>query len=268
MENGTYPETEQQVSYPKTIEDSTWKLSFKVTKNMIEDANMFDVRKEAGNFVSSYYRTRSKFGAKILNEGTATTMNYGNESHDISGNDSLSIFNTAHTSITGGATQSNYYNAGFSYDNLCRVEELMQKLTNDNGDYEDIQPDTIIIPNNARIKRLVADALWTVGDQRPGTSDWSYNYQAGRWNIITWNYLTNPSNISAGYDTWYLMDSRRNELDGLMFIDRIPLNVKNYIDEETDANIWAGRARFTASPVNFRAICKCVAGQGSSIAEV
>lgn len=266
-ENGAYPETDQQVGYSKTIEDDTWKLSFKVSQEMIEDANMFDVRKEASEFVASYYRTRSQFGASVINNGASTSMTFRGKSFDISCNDELALFSTAHTSITGGPTQSNYFDAGFSYDNLCRIEELMQKFTNDNGDYIDIQPDTIIIPNNARIKRLVADALFTVGEQRPGTADHSYNYQFGRWNIITWNYLTNPSGITSGYDVFYVMDSRRNNLDGLMFCDRIPLSVKSYIDENTDANIWGGRARYSAAPVNWRAIACCCAGSGSSIAE-
>jgi hypothetical protein len=246
----------------------TWKSQFKVSKEMIEDAKMFDIRKEAINFVASYYRTRSKFAASVLNNGASTTMNFGGKTFTISGNDSLALFSTAHTSATGNtATQSNYFNAGFSYDNLCRVEELMQKLKNDNGDYEDIQPDTIIIPNNARIKRLVADALWTKGDERPLTADHSFNYQAGRWNVITWNYLANPASISSGYDCFYLMDSKRAALDGLMFINRVPLEVKSYVDENTDANIFAGRSRFSASPVNFRSISLCAAGLGSSIAE-
>lgn len=268
LENGTYTDTEEQVGYSKTIEDTTWKSRFKVSKEMIEDAKIFDVKKRAANFMASYYRTRSQFGAAILNNGASTTMSFNGTSYDISCNDSLALFSTAHTSITGGTgTQSNYFNAGFTYENLCRVEELMQKMTDDNGNYMDINPDTIIIPNNARIKRLVADALWTAGDQRPGTADHSYNYQAGRWNIITWNYLTNPSGITSGYDCWYVMDSKYNEMDGLMFCDRVPLEIKSYIDNDTDANIWAGRARFNAAPVSPKGIALCAAGLGSSIAE-
>lgn len=267
-ENGSSPETSEQGGYSRVIEDTTWKKKFQVSKEMIEDANMFDVKKRASNFTASHYRTRSKFGAAILNNGINTTMTFNSKSYDISCNDSLALFSTAHTSITGNTgTQSNYFNAGFTYENLCRVEELMQKFTDDDGNYLDIQPDTIVIPNNARIKRLVADALWTAGDQRPGTADNSFNYQAGRWNIITWNYLTNTSGITAGYDSWMLLDSKYNEMNGLMFCDRVPLEVKSYIDDDTDANVWAGRARWMAAPVDWRSICLCAAGLGSSIAE-
>lgn len=267
-ENGAYPETDQQQGFSKVIEDDTWKSSFKVSKEMIEDAKMFDIRKEASNFTASYYRTRSQFGAYVINNGASTSMSFGGKSFDITCNDGLALFSAAHTYKVTSGTWSNYYNAGFSYDNLCRVEELMQKYVDDNGNYVDIQPDTIIIPNNARIKRLVADAVWTKGDERPGTGDHSYNYQAGRWKVITWNYLSNPSGITSGYDVWYLMDSRYNAMNGLMFCDRKPLEVKSYVDENTDANIWKGRARFAAAPVDPRAIVMCAAGVGTtSIAE-
>jgi hypothetical protein len=266
-ENGAYPTTDQQQGYSKQIEDTTWKSSFKVSKEMLEDAKIMDIRKEASNFVASYYRTRSQYAAAILNNGVSTTMTYQSKVYDITCNDTLALFSTAHTYKVSAGTFSNYFNAGFSYDNLCRVEELMQKFKDDNGNYMDIQPDTIIIPNNARIKRLVADAVWTKGDERPGTADNSYNYQAGRWNIVTWNYLANPATITTGYDGWYLMDSRYNSMEGLMFCDRLPMEVKSWVDENTDCNLWGGRARFAAAPVNPRAIAFCAAGLGSSIAE-
>lgn len=266
-ENGAYSDTSQQQGYSKQIEDMTWKSQFKVSKEMIEDAKMLDIRKMASHFVTSYYRTRSQYAAAVLNSGTATSLSFGGKNFDIKCNDGLALFSESHTYKVSSGTWTNYYNAGFSYDNLCRVEELMQKWKNDDGEYCDIQPDTIIIPNNARIKRLVADAVWTKGDERPGTADHSFNYQAGRWNIVTWNYLSNTSSITSGYDTWYLMDSRYNALEGLTFCDRIPLEVKSHVDENTDANIWGGRARFAASAVNPRAIALCAAGLGTSIAE-
>jgi hypothetical protein len=62
------------------------------------------------------------------------------------------------------------------------------------------------------------------------------------------------------------MDSRYNSMAGLMFCERVPLEVKSYIDENTDANIWKGRGRWSAAPVDWRAIARCAAGLGSTIA--
>lgn len=270
-EGGEYPESTRVEGFSKTIEPDTWKSMRKVTEEMIDDATMFSIKQIFSDFAPTWYRSREKFGSAILNAGNATTMNFGknNKNFNIAGADTLALFSTAHTRAAGAratSTQSNYFDASFSYDNLCRVEELMQKFTDDDGEYMGIQPDTIIIPNNARIKRLVSDAIWTKGDEHPNTADHGYSYQAGRWNVITWNYLTNYSGITAGTDVWFLLDSRRNAIDGLMFCDRKPLTIKSFIDEYTDINIWAGRGRYSAAPVNWRALCCCAPGLGSSIA--
>jgi len=173
-ENGAYPETEEQVGYSTVIEDTTWKSEFKVSKEMIEDAKMYDIRKRAASFTRSYYRTRGQYAAAIINNGASTTMSFQSKSYNIACNDSLALFSTAHTSITGGAsTQSNYYSAGFSYDNLCKVEELMNAYVDDNGMRVDVQPDTIIIPRKARIMRLIEDALNTSNGGRPDNATFS-----------------------------------------------------------------------------------------------
>jgi hypothetical protein len=264
-EGGAYPQTEQQEGYSKVIEPDTFKSKFVVTQEMVEDGTMFDVKKEASSFVTQYHRTREKFGAAILNNGISTSMTFGSKAFTISCADALALFSTAHTSITGETgNQSNYYNAEFSYDNLCWVEEKMQKLTDDNGEYIDLQPDTIIIPNNARIKKLVSDAVW--GEKGvPDTANNSFNYQAVRWNVINWNYLSNTTGITSGYDSWYLADSRRLKLDGLMWTDRIGLEVKSWVDDDTDNNVWGGRARFAAAPVNWRGIILCAKGLGTTL---
>ena len=270
-EGGEYPESSVVEGYQKFIEATTWKSMRKVTEEMLDDSKsigMVKVRQSFADFVPSFYRTREKFAANYLNFGNATSFTLKNKIYDSSCADGLALFSNAHTVAPGARgteTQSNYFDAVFSYDNLCRVEELMQKIRDDDGEFAGIQPDTIIIPNNARIKKLVADAIWAKQEQAAISADSGYNYQAGRWHVITWNYLNNFSGIDAGTDVWFLMDSRRNEIDGLMFCDRKPLTVKSFIDEYTDNNIWAGRSRFSAGGVNWRCIAACAPGLGSEI---
>lgn len=251
-ENGEYPRTAQQVGYEKFIEPDTWKLSFEVTEEMLEDAKMFDVKAKAADFMLSYYRTREKFAASLLNNATATTMTYAGVTYDITGADSLALFSAAHTSKTGNTgNQSNLStNLAFSYDNLATVEEYMQKFTDDDGNLLNIQPDTIVIPNNARIKKLVSDVVFT-DSGKPGTTDNSFNFHGERWNVVVWNQMTTPS--GASYDPWMLLDSKRNQIyPSFVFLDRVPLSVRTWINDETGSNIWGGRARFGAAPVDWR----------------
>jgi len=256
-EGGAYPRTSQRVGYEKFIEPDTWKLSFEVTEEMIEDAKMFDVRSQAKDFMLSYTRTREKFASMFLQYGNQSSFTFKGKTYQYTCMDGLPLFHTAHTSITGETgTQSNLFTYVFSYDNLCLVEEAMQKLTDDNGNLLNIQPDTIIIPNNATIKKLVADAVFTDGDgNKPGTADAGFNFHGSRWNVIVWNQL---SKLSATNDPWFVMDSKRAMIDGLMWIDRVPLTVRSWIDDNTGNNIFGGRARFGAGAVNWRSIAASI----------
>jgi len=244
-ESGAYPRTSQQVGYEKVIYPDEWKNSFEVTETMIEDAKMFDIKSMASDFTLSYARTREKFAANFIQYGNASTFTFKCKVYDCTCKDGQPLFAAAHPSKTGGcAAQKNYDTLVFSYDNLCVVEEAMQKFTDADGNLMYIQPDTLVIPNNAAIKKLVADAVFTDGDgKKPGTTDAGFNFHAERWNVIVYPML---SKLSAASDPWFVLDSRRNTIDGLIWIDRVPLAVRSWIENETGNNTWGGRARFGA----------------------
>ena len=46
---------------------------------------------------------------------------------------------------------------------------------------------------------------------------------------------------------------KRQECGGAVWLDRIKLAVKSYVDENTDNNIWKGRSRFIAGFNDWRA---------------
>lgn len=265
-EGGAYPRNSFQEGYSRTIEPEEWKNSFEITQQMVEDSKFGKVKQRANQFTLAYNRGREKFATSILNNGTSTSMTFGANSatFNIACADTLALFSTAHTSKTGGTgTQSNYFGNPFSYDALCLVEEAMQKFTDDDGNYLNVMPDTILVPSNARIKKLVFDAIGA-DSGAPGTANNSFNFQWGRWNVIMSPYLTNASGITSGTDTWYLMDSSFNEAyAGLVWLERLPLTIKSYIDENTDNNVHKARARYGAAPNNWRAICKVNPGLGT-----
>jgi len=253
-EGGAYPRTSQQVGYEKLVEPDEWKNSFEVTETMIEDAKMFDVKAAAKDFSLSYARTREKFAALFLQYGNSATAVFKGKTYDITCRDGLPLFYAAHTSKTGGTgTQGNLDTLVFSYDNLAIVEERMQKFTDHDGNLLNIQPDTIVIPNNAAIKKLVADVVFT-SSGKPGTTDHSFNFHGERWNVVVWNQL---GRLAAANDPWFVCDSKRNQIDGLIWIDRVELSVRTWIDDNNGNNVWGGRARFGAAPVNWTAWYGC-----------
>ena len=65
-ENGAYPKISMREGYSKVIEPTTWKSSFEVTQEMVEDAKIGKVRRRANIFTTSYNRTREKFAASLV----------------------------------------------------------------------------------------------------------------------------------------------------------------------------------------------------------
>lgn len=249
-EGGAYPKDDRQEGYSKFLEHETWKDSFTVTQEMVEDSKLLDLnRTGARGFIDAYALTREKYGAAILVgavAGTSTTFRGLNI--DCTCNDGLSIFSTAHTSVTGGATQSNKFSNTFSADNLGLVETAMQNFKDDNGEVLTVSPDTIIIPNKASMKKKVFEAIGS--DKDPATSNNAFNYQFGRWTVICSPYLNDMTD-----DHYFLFDKKYNDnYNGLIWFDRIPLTVSTYIDENTDNNVWKGRSRFVAGCNDWRAI--------------
>lgn len=261
-EGGAYPDDERQEGYSKTLEHDTWKDQFIVTLEMIEDSKILDInRTGARGFVDAYALTREKYGASLLIGavgGTSTT--FRTKTVDCKCNDDLSLFSTVHSSITGNtSTQSNKYSNAMSADSIGLVETAMQNYTNDNGETLTVSPTTIIIPNDFALKKATFAALGAT--ESPDTANNGYNYLVGRYNVQVSPFLNTLLGTSGGTGSgtdkpWFMYDKNYNEnYNGLLFLDRIPLTVRSYVDDNNDNNVWAGRARFVCGANDWREIC-------------
>ncbi len=125
----------------------------------------------------------------------------------------------------------------------------MQNFRGDNDEILDVAPDTIVIPNAADLKRDVFAAIGA--DKEPTTANNAFNYQYGRWTVIIWTYLNQF--LTPDTKPWVLMDSKYNQTyGGAVWNDRIKLDVRSTIDENTDANVWRGYSRFNATFFDWR----------------
>ena len=59
-ENGATPESGLQEGFCKVVEPSTWKNSFIISQEMMEDAKTGDIKNAAKRFTTAYGRTREK----------------------------------------------------------------------------------------------------------------------------------------------------------------------------------------------------------------
>ena len=253
-EGGEYPLNERQEAYSKTIIPVTWKSSFVITQEMVEDQKVIDVKRTgAAAFIDKYHTGRERFASALLVGGiSATTATYSGRAFDTTTADGVKLFSTAHTSISGNAAnQSNLYANAFSTDALGMISTAMTQYLDDQGEILTVTPDTIVIPNNYTLKKAVFEAVGS--DKDPDTANNGFNFLFGSWRVIVSPYL-NPG-ITTYNTPYFIMDSKYCDYnDCLLWVNRIPLTVKSDIDQNTDNNVWRGRARFSAGFFDWRGI--------------
>lgn len=250
-ENGAYPVNGMQEGPSKLFEHVTWKSSFSLSREIVDDAKDIDLKKRPDQFITAYYRTRERYAAALIGaalQGKAS-VKFGKSDFSTKGADNQVIFSTNHVGSISKKKQSNAFTDEFSVDALGELETRMQNLRGENDEILDIVPDTIVIPNDHGLKKEVFAAIGA--DKDPDTEKNGFNYMFGRWNVIVWPYLNNF--IKEGTKPWFLFDSNFNSQVGTnVWFDRVKLDVKSSVDENTDANVWRGYARFVAGFNDWR----------------
>ena len=250
-ENGAYPLDGMQEGYQKLLKYQTWKDSFSVSKEMMEDGKLMDMRKQPAAFMTSYNRTRELFGAALYGAAMngAGSVTFKGVKFDLTGADGSNLFAKEHAPKVSGDKKCNCFKDAFSVDALGKLETAMHLFRGDNDEILDVAPDTILIPEIATLKKDVFAAIGA--DKDPVSANNAFNYQYGRWNVIVWPYLNQF--VTKGTSPWVLLDSKYNETyGGAVWNDRVQLEVRSTIDENTDANVWRGRSRFNAAFNDWR----------------
>lgn len=270
-EGEAYPQNDFQDNYDKTVlNDNTWRNEFAVTLEMVEDVKMGKIKTSASAFIDSYYNTLEEYGADFLTKGIATTQTFGGKTFNIAGGDTKALFATDHPySKADSRTQSNIYNAEFSYENLSILEAAFCDQRDTIGRKLNLRPDTIILPFSTKYDALqLQKVLETLnGDGKPTTADRSGNYHAGRWNIMYWSFLGAPTGMTASKSWFMLADSNYiKKYKPFVMQKRKDLTVDSYVEQRTDTNIWKGRARSKADVTNdYRGILAAIPGLGTAI---
>ncbi len=252
-ENGAYPSTGFQEGFKKIIENVTWKSQFAISQESMEDATLPGVKQGASKLGRTYERTREKLCADWLAGAVGSdSITRGKFSFSTKGADGVRFFSTAHPNFFNSSiTQSNLFADEFSADALKYAAAAMNGFKDEDGEYVDVEPKTIIIPNNPALLKAVLAAVGTPDD--PETANNTFNYSCGIWNVLVWQQL----NATLGNDSkvWFLLDGDYNDLvGGAILQNRTAQTIKSVIDDN-DANVWKGRCRFGVGANDWRAFC-------------
>lgn len=261
--------------YSKFIEHITFSKSVSISKEMVDDNQIAEMKSRAINLVQSYKRTRAKLLSEALTKsvGNTKTMTFGGMTGiDIGGADNLALFNSAHplknsprasasTLPVGGITasvlpaagvvetQSNLYTNAFGSNStmLNTLANIMRNFKDDGGEVLGLEADTVIVPGNRpaledTVKKIIGS------DGEVGTNNNDINTQRGKWRLVV-DYLWTP----ASGNPYIIMSSSANKaLMATRLYDRTPLDVENEVKTESRNLIYNGFARIGVGFTNWR----------------
>lgn len=271
-------------SYNKQFMFQTWTNSFVISKQTIEDKRDMDVTQMSQMFIKSFGRTREQYAVQFIAAGLGKTHD-GFKISALAGKGADTVdgtiegakqqyFHNAHKPVGHGKTgrkfvQSNKFYAdidGLSNDKpmalnveeaildvLGQVESIMSTYKDDKGNIVPVSVDTIVIPQNYRLVDILTRGLKSkYGAAMDGNG---VNLQYGKYKLVVSPYLSGVDGFEDADNSLILLSSERNrEGLGLVWFDRKPLEVRSYIEDKTEANVWAGRARWGAGFGDFRAM--------------
>lgn len=230
-----------QQGFSKLIQHYQFIKKFTCTAEMNEDGDINSMKVAAANFVRAYKRTRAQYASDMLT-AEGNTVKFGGKTLDRTTGDGKALFATDHPYVAKSGTQSNVFTNAFGTDSamLNRLANIGRNFRNASGNVMGYTFDTIIIPGDApaledTIRKIIKS------DLSVGSNFNDINTQKGLWKLIV------DHRWSAGGDKPYiLMSSEANkELQSAMFYDRVPLTMKDWVDENTFDLNWSGRARMS-----------------------
>jgi hypothetical protein len=226
-ENLDYSELVQ--GYAKTYNALKYRLGVKITKEMIEDGKLIDMKKLAEELGKSMFTTRQVQGASVLNNGFSSSFN---------GPDGVPLFSASHPLFAVGGTDDNTDAADLAVSALRTAIIDMRDTRNAQG---------LRVPHMA--KKLVV----SISDQflaaelinsvlKPGVSTNDANTLPGL-EIVVCDYLND-----SALDAWFLLSDSHD----LNFFQRSPMEVMDDLDFDGDALKIQCRERFAVGFNDWR----------------
>lgn len=273
-----------QESYEKQFVFQTWTNSFVISKQTMEDNQLASIDPRALGFIKSYGRTREEYAVNMIGVALGGELSDKQKALKITKKSGLGMdtttgdldgtkqqyFHNQHkgVKINGKSlvTQSNKYYANLDLSNpnvgnleervLDAIEQVASKgktLKDDKGNIVPVKYTRIVLGEDYRLNDILMRALKSKYGSPMGGN--GVNLVYGKYEVVTSPYLSDVEGFKDTNHGLILIDPQRNrEGLGAAWFDRKPLEVRSYMDDKTEANIWSGRARFGAGFGDWRAM--------------
>ena len=261
-EGDTAPLDDIQEGTPKLIVHSQFMKELHITAEMVEDDDTDTIKSAAQNFVQAYKRSRCQLATNFIS-AEGSTFSYGAKTGlDRATGDGVGLFATNHSSVKANvANQSNVFTNAFSVNMLIRLASIGRNFKNESGDVTGYAFNKIIIPGNCweleeTIKRLIAS------DHIISSNNNDVNTQKGKWELVV-DPLWEAASGTAPYIL--MSDTANKAYNGIVFYDRIGLDMKNEVDIHSRNLIYNGRARMSIGANNWRCVLLGGASAGTTL---
>ena len=275
------PISDFEESYFQQFTFQIWTNSFVISKQTMEDGKLMDVDMKANAFIKGYNRTREQYAVSMIGaalgntyEDLKITAKSGKGMDTVTGDiegEKQQYFHGQHKTVQlrdgrPQITQSNKFTATLNFtdgvtpdleekvlDVLGQVESIMATYKDDKGNITPVDVDTIFVGQNYRLIDILTRGLKSkYGASMDGNG---INTQYGKYKLVVSPYLSGIDGFKDVDNGIILASSSRNKEGlGAVWFDRKPLEVRSYKDDKTEANVWAGRARWGAGFGDFRAM--------------
>lgn len=216
--------------YDVTYTHLTWKLGFKVTKEMYDDDQYRIINRLPALLARAGERTVENQGSYVLKNAFSTSY---------PGGDGKPLCSVGHLRADGGTAQSNASATGVTLndDNLEDALIKMSEQVDHKGMLTGTMATDIVVPPD-----LDKEAHILINsEKRPESADNDINWNKGKLNITVWPWIGGAA--PGGSRTWwFLLDKTYNRLN-LLFRERP--NFENDSAFDTDEALFKGRMRFS-----------------------
>jgi phage major head subunit gpT-like protein len=231
---------ERNKGFLKRYTHAEFAKGFAVTRKLIDDNLTSIVLDDATDLGDAAFRKREKSAAALFNNAFLSSGT-DEDGFAIAGPDGVALVSDSHPRNAADASvQDNNYALALSRDNIRTLRTAMMKTTDDVGDLLNVMPDTLLVP-----PELEDDALIVIRSALdPTTAFNAVNPQAGRFNVMSWHYLTDAN-------AWFMIDGARMKRDNIWY-ERIPVEFGAEEDFDTYQKKYRAYMRYSRGYRDWR----------------